>query len=147
MRKATLFPFWTDLERVLAPAQVRTAGNVSFTLVSMELYPVYGFLLTFNVESDMPDPAFTLSRRGWVRAAAIDDNGRRYSSMLTMISSIAHEQRFRGRAVVPFLPHVASDVKRLSVTINHIEWEYLNDNDRVHGSDMLAGPWLFDITL
>lgn len=88
MKKERLFPFWTDLERVIAVAQSDIANGLKLTVVSMESYTRYGFLLTMNVEATTPNGVFDRNGRGWMRATISDQGGNHYTSHLAMIGGV-----------------------------------------------------------
>lgn len=147
MKKERFFPYWTDLERVIAVAQSQTVNNIRLTLVSVETYAMYGFLLTINFESIAPNPQFDRAGRGWMRARIVDYKGNQYKSFLTMIPGISYQQVYRGRAVMICMPHLADQADRLSITIDTIEWEFTDSDETLPSSEVIPGPWVFDVAL
>jgi hypothetical protein len=147
MKKERLFPFWTDLERVNAVMQTRIASNLRLTLVSIEIYTIYGFLLTMNVEATSLNELIERPGRGWMRAAIIDQEGGRYSSMLAMIPGTVYNNVFRGRSVMICMPQLSEQTRDLTITIDSIEWEYTDGDENQPSSVEIKGPWMFTITL
>lgn len=152
MKKEPLFPFWSDLERVIAVAQSQEAYNLRLTLVSLEIYPHNGFLVTMNVEATAPNESFSRIGLGWMRSVITDQAGNRYTSMLAMLPGKTYNHIFRGRIVlicrnVNCSPQGARYMGELSIIVNAIEWEYTDGDESQPSSEVIAGPWEFTVAL
>ena len=148
MKKERLFPYWTDLKRVIPIAQTQSVNNFALTLVSIETYAVYGFLLTVNVEAKGQSSATERSGRGWTRASIVDQNRKEYTSLLATISGVLYgSSLFRGRAVMICMPPLADQATEVLITIDSIEWEFTDDDAALPASEVVQGPWVFHVSL
>jgi hypothetical protein len=146
MKKERLFPYWTDLKRVIPVAQTQSVKNFTLTLVSIETYAVYGFLLTVNVEAKGLGLPTDRAGRGWVRASIVDQNGEHFHSMPAMISGV-DSGVFRGRAVLICMPPLADQATEVLITIDTIEWEFTDNDAALPASEVVHGPWVFHVPL
>lgn len=64
-----------------------------------------------------------------------------------MIPGVSYNHIFTGRAVMICMPRVADQAGGLSITIDAIEWEFTDDDATQPASEVIQGPWLFDVPL
>lgn len=146
MKRERLFPYWTNLEQVIPVLQSRTSGDFTLTLVSIEIYARHGFLLTVNAETHVPNTMFDRGGRGWTRAQIVDQDGSPYTSLLATIDGQTYRHLFSGRCILICLPPLPEHRRTLSITIDAIEWEYVERPEEEPSSIMLEGPWKFDVS-
>lgn len=147
-------PVFTGLRRVIPIAQAQRCGDVTVTVVALEVYEREGCILALLLESG-PGAHGANERygRAFLQATLRDDRGVVHMSARRPSEGATGPDYVAQRALLPFYgATIAPDAEMIEIEIPELHWERYESRTDSEGvtiipREITPGPWHFTVAL
>lgn len=154
MGKQFFPPVFTGLRRVIPIAQAQRHGEVTVTLVALEVYEREGCILALLLESGPGTPgASERYGRAFLQATLRDDHSAVHASARRPSEGATGSVYVAQRALLPFYgATITPDAEMIEIEIPELQWERYEPRTDGEGvaviqAEITPGPWRFTVAL